>query len=155
MKPFKFLPLLFILALLFGGMSGVLGAGSTIQGMRVAFREAPGSFIMGGVEQGVKTYLMAWPQAGRYGFVFVSETGASVDVNGLRIGSVTASELVAILQTRGWSYIQAATLPEALKRVLGTPSLLSALMSMKGTLPTIIMLPAIIVPTMPVPDTQS
>lgn len=136
--------LLFLLGMLFGAFSGILGAGATVSGMRLAVSEASGTFILSGVESGACNFALFWPQGSNYGFVFLNALGQSGQLpNGLKVDGLTAAEITAILQARGWSHVSARVLPDALRRALGAPSILAAVMSFRG-MPTVILAPVIL-----------
>ena len=106
-----------------------VGALETLRGMSSVLVEGSGAFIM----QSGDNFLLAWPSGSAWEFVFLNASGAPM--NGIKLNVFSFSDLVKQLEALGWQYVAPSALPAALTNVL-----------MFGTnaLPTIFVLPAIL-----------
>jgi hypothetical protein len=146
----KFFPILFIVALLFAGLTGcsaavttttsahtaALGAQETFRGLQAVMRSAPGTFVM---ERG-ELLLMAWPRKGEYAFAVLSKTGVGSNLSGLKVNTFSLSEMMKSLETDGWKFITPKAVPAAIADSLKALTVEMALMSMRS-LPSVFIVP--------------
>lgn len=113
------IPILLLLALLFGAAVWPIGFHSTLSGMRAAAADKPGTMIYAG--QGL--YMLAWPHRGGYAFAVINQAGSLVDdlaqmVNGTGTDIYRMSDLVRWMESNGWQRISGAQLPVSIGQVL-------------------------------------
>jgi hypothetical protein len=120
-----------------------LGIGETIRGMQSVLRESAGTLIM----QGPDGFMLAWPKGGSYAFTFLSSSGA--DLNGINQNVFTFSDMLSQLETEGWKYVGPASVPAAISKVIMSYTI-EAVLTGLNCLPSIFVVPAGIMDTMPV-----
>lgn len=115
--------------------SGIaVGTMSTLNGMRLVLQEGSGAFIMRYGEQ----FMLAWPRGSAWEFVFLTSSGLP---NGIKLNVFSFSDLVKQLEGSGWEYATPSSLPAAIMNVLSAGT---------NCLPSIFVLPAGIMPEVPV-----
>lgn len=117
----KLISTVLIVAALLGALAFAGGGGSawpinfygTVQGMRAAAADQPGTFIYAGNN----LYLLAWPiKNGNYAFSVINQSGSVVDslmkqVNATGTTVYTMADLVKWMETNGWSRVMGQDLP--------------------------------------------
>lgn len=124
----------------------VLGAGETIQGLQSVVRGAQGTFAMVSAEGDL--ILMAWPRGGDYAFSYLTTGGAAktvLDQNALKMATEGFANSVKYFETHGWQYLTPDKLPAALTGAIMAYTL-DLVMAGVQTLPTILVVPVIILP---------
>jgi len=116
----------------------VQGAQATFDGLRQVVQGAPNTFVM---TDGAGWYLLAWPQAGKWGWTIIGPQG--VDLNALKIDATNLAKTANDLAANGWKYITAKELPQ---KVISSCLLYSATAGLFAitTLPSIIIFPAVL-----------
>ncbi len=103
-----------------GGQAWPVNFYSTVQGMRAAAADAPGTFIYAGNN----LYLMAWPiKNGNYAFSVINQSGAITDslikqANATGVTIYTMSDLVRWVESQGWTRTLGKDLPVGIGQVL-------------------------------------
>ena len=94
-----------------------LGTGATIQGVRAALAQQPGTFIM----QNKDLFLLAWPKGSNYAYLVVGK--GSFDVNAWARDTFNFQGAIRTLENGGWKYVPASALPAKIVNVLGSYSI--------------------------------
>lgn len=124
----------------------VLGAGETIKGLQAVVSGAPGTFAMMSAEGDL--ILMAWPKGSEYAFTYLTTGGAAktaLDSNALRMATEGFANSVKYFETHGWQYLTPDKLPAAVSGAIMAYTLDLVLAGVQ-TLPTILVVPVIVLP---------
>ena len=125
----------------------VLGAGETLRGLQSVVRGAPGTFAMVSAEGDL--LLMAWPKdAANYAFSYISAGGSAktvLDDHALKMACEGFANSVKYFETHGWKYLTPDKLPAAVSGAIMAYTL-DLVMAGVQTLPTIFLVPVIILP---------
>lgn len=102
-----------------GGQAWPINFYSTVQGLRSAAADAPGTFIY----QGNGLYLVAWPQAKGYAFSVISQAGDVTQslvkqANATGTTIYTMSDLVKWVESQGWTRVLGQDLPPQIGQTL-------------------------------------
>lgn len=115
----KLIPLVILVGLLFGAVAWPVSFYRTVNGLRAAAADAPGTFIYSG--NGL--YLIGWPQGKGYAFSVLSQAGDVTQsllkqANATGTNIFTMSDLVKWVESQGWTRTLGQDLPPQIGQTL-------------------------------------
>lgn len=150
----KVIPILILIALLFGAGAWPVSFYRTVNGLRAAAADAPGTFIYSG--NGL--WLIGWPQGKGYAFSVLSQAG-DVTSNLLKQANATGTtiytmaDLVKWVEAQGWQRTLGRDLPPPIRQTL-LGYTMAAVASGSRTFITVMAIPAGILETNPFLEIQ-